>query len=907
KNLGDGYIALFETAGACVSCAVELGRSLADIALPGGIAADSSAENGLGAAETFLVRIALHGGELRPSGSEYFGPALNRVSRIGQVISGGQVVCSGVVAAVLGGRLPDGAKLDDLGEHHLRDLAEPEHLYQLDHPGFAQHEFPSLSTLNNRPNNLVKQPNRFIGREHELQELGALLAGEQNLITIIAPGGYGKSRLAAQLCANLLHRFERGCFMAYLAPVRDSIDVPQAIASALGYQFSAGRTPEQQLCDYLRAKELLLCLDNMEHLMERAPLVAEILRAAPQVKIVVTSREPLHLQNETIYRLDPLPVSATHDELYSEAARLFVDRAALVNQGFALSADSAPLVQQICERLSGIPLAIELAAAWMDSFTLGELRDELSHQLELESRKSDLPARHQSLKACLDWSWNLLGAPQQEMLMRLSVFRGGFFSEAAGSVLNMKGMALRAALAKLCDKSWLYTREVDGQTRFFLRDMLAHEYAFAKLEETRGAVDSLYESAVCVHAAYYAALAGREGPRLSGGGTPDGGAAQKLAQRAWQLELGNVNEALDSAMQRGEPAWLLPIAEHLQRHLDLTSQSFTQRDRYTQVLAAVEGLGQADLQAGAQRGLGRAHWQLGNYSAALALLEQALALSRETGNRGGEANALNNIGIVERMQGNYSEARALFEQSLRIVRELGNRSGEAYVLSNIGNLEYFQGNQSAARALTEQALALRREVGDRDGEGACLNNLGIVEYFQGNHSAARALYEQSLRIVRETGHRQFEANALGNLGVVERMQGNYSAAWALFEQSLALFRERGDRSGEANVLGNLGVVEQLQGNCGAARALYEHSLQIFRELGNRQFEAGALNNLGTVEYKQGNHSAARALYEQALSLSRELGDKFNIAISCACAGAVLAALGRPREAALFMYGAQHCA
>jgi len=858
KQTGDGYLALFETAGTCLDAALELGGAFARL--------EPVAEN-----EPLLVRLVLHAGELQPSGAEYFGPALNRVSRICQVCNPGQVLASAAVVSTLS-KPPAGVTLADLGQHHLRDLAEPEQLYQVDSEHFACHDFPPLSTLGNRPNNLVRQPNQFIGRQQELKALALQMLDGTCLLTIVAPGGYGKSRLAAQLCANLLHRFEHGVFMAYLAPVRESVDVPLAIANALGYQFSAGRMPEQQLCDYLRSKDLLLCLDNFEHLLDSAALLTELLQAAPKLKIVVTSREPLRIEGESIYRLEPLGVESGTGEP-SDAVRLFADRAALVKHGYTLTADGAAAIQRLCEHLSGIPLAIELAAAWMDAFTLEELHDELSSRLELEARTSDKPQRHQSLKACLDWSWELLGAEQQEAVMRLSVFRGGFFSEAAGAILGISGMKLRAALARLADKSWLYTREVDGNTRFFLRDMLAHEYAIARLEDTRGSEDSLFEQVVRAHAEYFVVLAEREGQRLEGGGTADGGVAQMAAVRCWRLELDNILEALDSCLRREEVGWLLPIARYLHLYLDMASSFFALRDRFTLLLEAAQAGGHAELRAQALSGLGLVQWRLGNYGAARELHEQALALCRAMGDRKIEARCLSGLGAVARSKGKYGEARELYEQALALYRDLSDRNGKADCLNSLGVVEYFQGNYSEAVELFEQALALNRERGKRNGEANCLNNLGIVEFNQSNYSAAQALFEQALALHHELGDRDGEATCLNNLANVPRSDGMYSEKQGLYKQALALNRELGDRSGEAINLINLGSVERSQGNYGEALELLGQALALNRELGDRNGEATCLNRLGTVKYLQGNYGEALELLEQALALNRELGDR----------------------------------
>ncbi len=476
KNLGDGYIALFGTSSACVEAMVDV-------------------ENGIGAlpplpdGTQLLLRAVAHGGPLKrlAVGRGYFGHALNRASRIVQVCNPGQAILSEAVRAHLG-EIPPGASISELGTHFLRDLEEPEKLYQLDHPGFARREFPPLATLKNRPNNLVYQPNSFIGRERDMNELmRLLLEGNQRLITITAPGGYGKSRLATQLCANMLEDFENGVFEVLLAPVGSHERIVGTAASALGFQFYGKAEPQQQLIDYLREKNMLVSFDNFEHVMEGKELLAEILKNAPKVSILVTSREPLRVQAEKVYPLEPLPIGVgradqpgpvgrppvgrrpesgeerrgtgprpTAESQIPEAGlvspaypgdddrqpdlpksvQLFVDRASLVKHDFALDDENLALANELCAKLEGVPLAIEMSAGWADSFTLAELLAEVAQQLELTARMADVPERQRSIRASLDWSYNLLSDEQASVLRAVSAFKGGFFLEAAEAVVH---------------------------------------------------------------------------------------------------------------------------------------------------------------------------------------------------------------------------------------------------------------------------------------------------------------------------------------------------------------------------------------------------------------------------------------------------------------------------------------
>ncbi len=383
----------------------------------------------------------------------------------------------------------------------------------------------------------------------ELKEV--ILEKRNRLLTIVAPGGYGKSRLATQLCANLLDFFANGIFEVLLAPVGSHERIVSVTADALGFQFYGRADPKQQLLDYLREKEMLILFDNFEHMMEGKNLLTDILAYAPNVSLLVTSREPLHLKAEKVYRLEPLSVipprvahadqpegkaelvSTAYSEMEEgvpEAVELFIGRATLVEHDFALSEENLKIINTICEKLEGVPLSIELCSAWVDTFTLPELLSDIENQLDITSRMSDVEPRHRSMRASLDWSYNLLTGKQREVLRAVSVFKGGFFFEAGKALIDKTD--LRQLLVKLRDKGWLFTREVLGKTRFYLRDVASHQYAFEKLKELRvgrppvgrrtrrGAgprpTPSEYEKRILAHCKYFAELIGREGERLKG-------------------------------------------------------------------------------------------------------------------------------------------------------------------------------------------------------------------------------------------------------------------------------------------------------------------------------------------------------------------------------------------------------
>lgn len=933
--------ALFETAAAGLNCARELALEPIE---PGSSAPPA--------------RIALHAGALRRAGRKYSGPALDRVQRICQACHAGQVLLSGTAAHAA---TSETAALLDLGAHSLSDLGELEHLYQLDDARFAQREFPPPLTLSQLKHNLPAQPTLFVGRAEELAELEQLLAARR-LLTIKAPGGYGKSRLALQLCANLLPRFARGAYFIELAPIDDAALILNQIASATGFQYYGSKEPREQILDFLRDKELLLCFDNFEHVLDGATLLSEILKAAPRVKILATSRAALNLLGEQVYELEPLKMAEPSrpeeaEAGASEAAQLFIDRAAQRRPDWLDKAASLPLIELVCAKLEGIPLALELAAAWSDKFSLPELLAQLAGQLELTARSSDVPPRQHSVRASLDWSWSLLHQDQRRMLMLLSAFRGGFFADAAAYVLGIQGITLRIELGKLADKSWLYTREVDGQMRFYLRDAASHEYVFAKLRATAPApppanrqpkpalaqrAENLYELAVLSHARYFSALMEREGPRLHGHG-------QLEALRILGLEQLNIYEALDTLQNRlpdEEPAKLLvPVAQGLSDFLDRTSEFQVILERFTPLskplkqtfasyqlrLCAYLTCGRAyrwlndypaarSMLSRARRlanrhadaaGVAAVCFQLGNiaqrqgrYDESRELLMQSLAAFKDLSDTRGMADCYNNLGLLECLEGSFADARAYLSKALSIAKDTGNLSQMASSLMNLGAAEAMQGNFKQAQEILDDALTIRHQTGDRRGISAVLHYKGGVSERQGDLAAARTFTVEALAIQREIGDRSGIGCSLYNLGILDYMHGNYGSAQDAYAEAANIFDEIGESRNRANSLIGMGSLEYVQARYEDGRKHYFDALQVFLEIKERSGVELCYNNLGNSEFKLRNYSTARDYYWKALDLAKSLGAKDGICDISAIAGSLLAHLGILHAAALCMFGSR---
>jgi predicted ATPase len=501
KMVGDACCAVFSTAPEALHAA-----SAAQVAL----SVESWGDGG-----ELRVRMALHTGAAEERGGDYFGPPLNRVARLLSASHGGQVLLSLATHELVRDRLADGMSLMDLGEHRLKDLTRPEHIYQAVINGVRQ-EFPSLRTLDARPTNLPIQPTAFIGREKEIGEVCALLRQEDvRLLTLTGPAGTGKTRLGLQAGAELLDDFQDGVFFVSLAPIRDPDQVVPSIASTLDLREAGGRPLAGVLKSYLKHKQMLLVIDNFEHVADAAQELGELGQASPGLKMLVTSRVPVQLYGEQRY---PVPAMSVPDQRHVppldrlsqyESVALFIQRASEVRPDFAVTNETAPALAEICYRLDGLPLAIELAAARVGMLPLSAILDRLSNRLKLlTSGGKDVPERQRTLRGAIEWSYDLLEERDKRLFRRLSAFAGGWTVEAAEAVCGADGdLDVFDGLASLVEKSLV--RPVTGSYPRF--DMLEtiREYARNILEP--GEYDKLPRR----HAKYFLKLAVDAEPELS--------------------------------------------------------------------------------------------------------------------------------------------------------------------------------------------------------------------------------------------------------------------------------------------------------------------------------------------------------------------------------------------------------
>lgn len=842
------------------------------------------------------VRMALHTGVTEERGSDYVGPALNRVARLLSAGHGGQVLLTQATAELVRGDLPEGVTLKDLGVHRLRDLVRPENIFQLVTTRFdLPSEFGALSTLDVRPNNLPQQSTPFIGREKEVAEVEETLRRRDVwLLILTGAGGIGKTRLALEVATNMLDEFRDGVFFVPLTSVTSPDLVVPAITQTLSLREESGQPLVDTLKDYLRSKSCLLVLDNFEQVLDAAPVVADLLRTAPELKMLVTSRADLRLSIEHEYHVPPLSIPdpkhlpPADGLMQYEAAELFISRAQAVNSAFAVNNDNSAAIAEICVQLEGLPLALELAAARTRVLSpqriLDRLRGKLGNRLSLLTGGArDLPARQQTLRATIDWSYELLDSGEKQLFRRLAVFAGGFMLEDAEMVCNAEGdLALDVlyGVESLVSKSLVRADEdKSGNYRFAMLQTI-QEYAGERLEESTEA-----EKLRQVHAQYFLKFAEDAEQEIVGANESkalqqlDASYENLLAALEWSTQKGGVTFA-DLALRLCGALWrywwIRGYLSEGRRRLEL---ALGQSSRYAE--DAKEGTGEESTlrltaRAKALNGLGNLAFFQGDYDAARVSHEEALLLRRELGDTQGVAASLNNLGNAAVEQGDYPAARSYLEQAVAILRELDSKRWIAVTLGNLAAVVREQGEYDRARALFEESLSILQAQGDTTSLSNVFAGLGHIALEQGDYIAARSHLQQALDIDQAAGHKPEIAMGLHNLANVAEDEGDYETAWSLFQQSLAMKRELGDKRGIGSTLSHLAAIDFERGNYTTARAFIEESLALRQETGGKRGIAECLLYLGKLSGVEKDYAKARSFYEQALDMRVKMGDRYGI-------------------------------
>ena len=842
RTQGDSFFAVFTSPIEAITAAAEMQRSLGKEPWPHGASP--------------RVRMGLHTGEARPAsaaaGADYVGFEVHRAARIAALGHGGQVLVSETTESLLREALPTGLALVDLGRHRLKDLV-PQKIYQLIGEGLPD-TFPPLRSLDARPNNLPTQTTTFIGREHEVATALRLLETTR-LLTLTGPGGTGKTRLVVHLAADLLDRYPDGAWLIELATVTDPAGVGPTVAAAVHIGEPSSRSVIETLTSALRTRELLLVLDNCEHLIAAcADLADALLRSCPQVVILATSREGLNVPGETLMPVPSLRVPEGDrlpplDELRGyEAIRLFVDRCAAFEPTFALTEENAADVLRICRRLDGVPLALELAAARVRVLSVRQVAQRLDDRFRLLTGGGrTVVARQQTLRALIDWSYDLLGDAERLLLRRLSVFVRGWRLEAAETVCAGDGIereAILDLLAHLVDKSLVVKQDPGGVARYTMLETV-REYAREKL------VDS--------------------------------GEASTLRRRHFDYFFDSVARTWSPTARR-DPAtgwtnWTNLEYENLHSALEWVQ---AEPNSGEQVLLLAAGM------------LGAAMYR-GRIGELRQFLKNALADSDPTAASRGRALALLTAAILAGMQGDTEAARVPGGEAVRLLRGLGLKRELAYALGNVARAS--AGDPTISGPALSESRALLEDLGDEWGIAMMLFVISDGALDRGDYESARAGLTQSLALFRKIGDRQLSSSPLVSLGRLACVDGDYSRARALVEEALTIRREAENPWQMSLALNSLGEVARCEGDASRGAPLFEEALTFARELGDDTIVSWSLHNLGHVALQTGGLATAAARFRESLLMRRRGGPSVNVAAGLAGLASVALRNGALPEAA----------
>jgi len=867
--VGDAFCAVFPTASSAISAAVTAQRALH--------------QEKWDTPSPIRVRMGIHTGAAeRTSNDSLTGGyasnhTLNRVARILSAGHGGQILLSLVTKELLKDSLPADTELRDMGEHHLKNLSRPEHLFQLNSADLPA-EFPPLNTLDSTRHNLPVQLTSFIGRKRETAEVKYLLSATR-LLTLVGPGGKGKTRRSIQGASELLDQYTEGVWFVELAPISDSLLVASTTAAALNLPAEVHRPAIDMLCDYLRERELLLVLDNCEHLVEAcAQMVDRLLHAAPKLRIIASSREAFGIAGEASYRvpslglpdLKNLPSFESLDQY--EAVRLFIERAVSAVSTFSVTNENASAIAQICHRLDGIPLAIELAAVKVRALSVDQISKRLDDRFRLlTSGNRTALERHQTLRAALDWSHNLLSPEEQILFRRLSIFVNGWVLEAAETVCSDESTLGRVRnedilnlLEHLVNKSLVSAEEWQSETRYRMLETM-RQYAGEKLIEA-GDSESLRER----HLEYFLDLAESAAPHLL-----------KPEQLEWlarlEAEHENMRAALEWSLGKERPEYALRLttalgkfwymhcywlegATWLERALVKPAQDLTPAEKTARARALYQDAELAEVMDDLER--------------MKASAEASLVLCNEGTDRRDLAIARFYVGLAFSRLEDYENARALFEQSLAEFRELKDLYWEAVTQSQLSHILVEKGEKSQSEIIA-QVLELARKAGDRLMLAEVLGKWAAIWWAFRNHqfTEAEAYLKEAETLYDQIG---FKGSWIsGTRGVLAHWRNDYQQARFMYKKlkdQLELIGEKDEKSWAVQMLGFLARDE---GDLGQAHSYVEEALKIAKEVGVRTRIGFQLALLGQIEFLQGNLEGSKRKFNESLSIVKEIDDHYS--------------------------------
>ena len=816
KMTGDGMYAAFDDPLDALNATVMLQQALDELVAGNGI--------------QLRVRAGLHLGIVERRDEDLFGSPVNRAARIMKAAHGGQILISQAVVDRVSDRLPSSVSLRDLGGVRLRDLATSERVYQLLHPKLRK-DFPALRSLEATPNNLPQQVTSFIGRERELTEAKALLENTR-LLTLLGMGGLGKTRLSLQIGADVLEKYPDGVWFVDLAPIKDASLVPNVAAQVLGVREEAGKPMLQTLCAYVKEHKLLLIVDNCEHLVSACATLADaLLQAAPELRMIATSREGLHIRGEQTYRVLPLRLpdrnASAESLLRCEAVQLFVERARLQKPGYSVSEREAPALAELCARLDGIPLALELAAARMRSLSVEDINARLHDRFKLLTGGSRVALeRQQTLRALVNWSYDLLQESEQIVLDRLSVFVGGFDLDAAEAVCGADPVAPEDVLdlvTSLVDKSLVIFEHDGGAARYGLLETI-REFAHEHLTKQRyGILATIREFAqerleqrddvtatAARHCDYFLAFAKTGRTKLRG---------PEMAEwtRRLEAEFDNLRAAIALSLSgKADPVIAVKFEVALMNFRILRGYASEARANVRTVLA-LPGILEHNVARGHALYVGGVlATSQGDYGEATRLLTECVALRRGMAAPREIAATLSTLSVLYLRQGDAAKAREYEQEGLGIFRQLGDKVGEAIGLLHLGEICVQLADDATAQAHFEQCLVIAKSIKHLELESECERNLGELALVAGDLQVAQARFARSLKICRDAENKRDEAIALWCMGKTDTAGGNYAEAGSRLAEALRAFEAFEMHLEALNCLEDYAVLLHVVGQPGGA-------------------------------------------------------------------------------------------
>ena len=742
---------------------------------------------------------------------DYFGRMVNRAARTAQVGHGGQLIVSQSTWEAVVTGLPEGTLVGDLGEHAFRGLERREHLRQLLPARMSERRFPPLNTPTLKRTNLPTRLDSFFGREAEIGELSARFRDGQRLVTLLGPGGTGKTRLSQRFGAKQLAEFPGGVWFCDLTEAHTRLGIFSAMSSAMELPLIS-KDPEAQLADAILGRgRVLIILDNFEQVVEHAAeTLGRWLQRAPESTFLVTSRTILHIAGEEVMYLNPLPLT--------EAVDLFFDRARAVQPKISRTEESEALVVKIVERLDGMSLAIELAAARIRMLSLENILSRLSERFKLlRGQRRDQSTRQSSLRGVIDWSWFMLKPYEMSALSQLSVFHGGCTLEAAEEVVNLDAFKeapwVMDVLTGLVDQSLLRRIEpYPGHVRYRMLESI-REYSFEKLGKD-------VSDTTLRHARYFTKY-GEEGHILS---LDAHGAVER--HKSQTLEVENLLAGVDKGLSASEPEIAVSCA-----------------------LAAFEVF----------------LWS-GPICEGVSLMHKVISLPVPPVL---QTRLFSYAGSMLNASGFPKDAMSYYKKAYVLASEMENRRLEGFVYLKLADVHWSIGKVEDALEHYTQALVMLREAKDRRFEGIALGDLANLYHGLGRLGDALEKYTQALVILRETGDRRYEGVTLGNLAHLYQSQGRFSEAQMHYDEALAIHREVGNRKAEGTTLTSIAALYQSQGRTQEALDFYSQSLVLAREVGDRRLEGIDLGNLGDLQYAEGNNMAAEPNLRLAIAICDE--------------------------------------